>query len=162
MIGRTGPCDGIYRRSGHPYHTQPERVSQSPRIAGHRTKHEVCGGLECLGLASVTLGGDKYGQDGQSLAGEVKVLQVECVVPHLIEIVGVDASLTNLKLDHEHRGPANDNRINAATDSRDVKLEENASVDVGQRGFEDCDLTHPGVSLSWVHCKGALRSECSE
>ncbi len=88
------------------------------------------------------------------MAGQVKVLQVERVIPSLIEVVRIEPPLANLEFDDKHRRPGEEDRIDAAADSWDVELEKHAPVDAGERRLEYCDLADPGVSLRGFHGKG--------
>ncbi len=131
LIRRAGPREGIDRGSSHSCQAQPQRLAQRLCVAGHRSEYEVIGRIEERRLVVIGLRGHKDRQNRRGVAGQVKVLQVERVVPCLIEVMGIELSLAHLELDDEHGRSGDEHRVDPAADSRDVELEEHAPLDAG-------------------------------
>jgi hypothetical protein len=81
------------------------------------------------------------------VARSVKILQVQCVIPHLVLVCDPKSMLADLELDHDHRGPGDQNRIDPAADSRDIEFKEDRAHALAEGGFEHGDLAKPSVPL---------------
>jgi hypothetical protein len=84
------------------------------------------------------------------VTGFVEVLEVQRVVPDLIQIGAGELLLADLELDHEHHRPGHDNSVNALAHARDVELQEQRPFESLERRLEDGDLltaTHPAAAV---------------
>jgi hypothetical protein len=92
------------------------------------------------------------------MAGLMEVLQVEPVVPCLVEGVRRKALLTALELKREDRRTGHQSRINATSQARHVEFQEERPIDVGEYHSKDADLFFPGAALLSVQgpCTSAM------
>ena len=81
------------------------------------------------------------------MAGLVKVLQVERVIPHLIERSAEELDGPDLELEDDDEGTDQQDSINASPHARDAEFEEERPAKAFQLRPERRDLGHPGISF---------------
>ena len=67
------------------------------------------------------------------MARRVEVLQVESVVPCLLEVRAPELPLTDLELDRDHSSARDDHRVDSRPEPGDVELEVEPAGVTGQR-----------------------------
>src|SRR5690606_19759462 len=85
-------------------------------------------------------------EDGDNLsiaATAVKILQVQRIVPSLIDVSGVESHRADLEFDGHDDVAGKHYSINAVADTRDGELEEEMSVSAAQRRLQQLDLFKP-------------------
>ena len=88
----------------------------------------------------------------------VKILQVESVVPNLIDRGPIERLLANFEFNGEDHWSDHENDINASAHSRYVELEEDRSCEAIHLGLKKVDLYEPSSGLSSIDIE--RRIEC--
>src|SRR5262245_3955406 len=73
-------------------------------------------------------GRDEDRDDGDKMAGFMKVPQIQSVIPHLFDSGTVELRIAYLEFDHENYWAADYHRINATAHPRDAELHEDKAV----------------------------------
>jgi hypothetical protein len=92
------------------------------------------------GITVWGLGGDENRKNRCGVTRLVKVLQIQAVIPGLIQIRRAVFPLPALELDRKHRWAGYQNGVNPRPEARDVKFEEQGAGDVSESGTEDGNL----------------------
>ena len=92
----------------------------------------------------------------------VEVLQIEPVVPDLINGASIKSFRTNLELQHKDDWPNKQYRIDPCAHSRDVELQQNRSINPLETGFQKPDLCYPGISLCLVNREIAIPDQLAK
>ncbi len=82
------------------------------------------------------------------MARLVKILEVQPVIPHLIDGRTIERFLADFEFDCEDHRPDNENGIDTPSHSRNVELEEDGSGETDELRAQKFDLREPCVSLS--------------
>jgi len=77
----------------------------------------------------------------------MKVFQIQCIVPDLIDVVSLEIRLTNLELDRENHRAGNDSRIEPAAQPRHVVFQKDCSVNARERSLQHSCLLNPCIPL---------------
>src|ERR1043166_312604 len=77
----------------------------------------------------------------------MEVLEIECVVPHLVECLPSVLALSRLELDRKHYSSGNNDSIDPAAKSRHIELEVEVAVDPCERNLQDLDRFFPSAAL---------------
>jgi hypothetical protein len=96
------------------------------------------------------------------MAPLVKVLQIECIVPNLIEVVSMEVRCTDFELDCKDRGSRDQDGIKTAADPRNNELKEQRAVYAIKRRPQDVNLGNPGVALRRIEREFAVSCESSD
>ena len=93
------------------------------------------------------------------MAALVKVLEVERVVPDLIDVGSSVVRFADLEFDGEDGGAGDQDSIEAAANAGHDELEEEGAVHADESGLQDQDLKQPGIPLGGLHREAAVRSQ---
>ena len=96
------------------------------------------------------------------MAPGVKVLQVESVVPGLVEVRGAELRFAALELDREDGRADDENGVDAAAEARHLELEEQRSRKSLERGLEELDFRLPRAALAQIDVESARRCQVAE
>src|SRR5687767_9003129 len=89
----------------------------------------------------------------------MEVLQVERVVPHLIDRRAIEQRIANFELQYEYDRTDQQHHINAATHSRDAKFEKDAAGQADEVGLQQPNLLKPRLSLRREHGEAAVSDQ---
>ena len=103
------------------------RGAQTINAHGNRPIHFVVIGAEALRDYGRRLGSDEDWDNRSRMTRFVEILQVQRVVPHLIQRGAIERRLANFELHNEDHGADEDDGVDAASHSRDVELQEQAA-----------------------------------
>jgi hypothetical protein len=81
------------------------------------------------------------------MASFVKVLQIESIIPYLLESGPVEHRVANLELDDEDYRADEEHRVNSPPHARDAELHEDPTVQANGVSLQEGDLLQPGVPL---------------
>src|SRR5215471_9214087 len=97
-----------------------------------------------------------------AVTGAVKVLQIQSVVPNLVQMIAKEFGFANLEFYWTYRGTRDEDRVNTCSDSRNVEFQENRSLDSDQICLKELDLGNPGVTLIRIDRERAVRRDLSQ
>src|SRR5437899_11872071 len=92
----------------------------------------------------------------------MKILEIESVIPNLIDCRTIEYFLTDFEFNREHGWPAHEHHVNASAHSRNVELEEDRSGKPGELRTKEFDLREPSVSLRGNQSKFAVKRELTQ
>ena len=78
----------------------------------------------------------------------MEVLQVERVVPHLIDVGAAVLPLADLELQDKDSGADNNYSVYAAAEARDYVFEEKMPGNAREGGLQQRDFCEPSIALS--------------
>ena len=84
---------------------------------------------------------------------EVKVLQVQCIVPRLIQCMPRKLPFPYLKFHSEDHRPGNHHRIHTTSDPWNYKLQKQMTINPCKPFPQDSNLFHPGIPLREIDCE---------
>src|SRR5947209_6216465 len=82
-----------------------------------------------------------------SMAGLVEVLQVQSIIPHLVQSGTVKNDVPYLELDDENNPVDQENGVDAPTHARDAELHKDGAGQPAELALQQADLFQPGISL---------------
>ncbi len=101
-----------------------------------------------LRRARLRVGGDQHRHDGQIVAAEVEILQVERVVVNLVNSIAVEGVGADLELDHKERAMAQQQRICALAHAGNGEFQEEMPGSIlAKRVLKNRDFSETRVSL---------------
>ncbi len=96
------------------------------------------------------------------MAGLVEVLEVQCVVPDLVDRRAIERFRANLEFDDEYQRLANQNDVDPSADAWNVELEENLSFETEQSRLKYGQLLSPSEHLIGLGLLRVARDERSK
>ena len=85
-------------------------------------KNPVVIGSELDGVAGGCIGSDENWNDGNCVASLVKILEIQCVVPYLVDSSPVKGFFPDLELHSKHDGPNEQNGVDATPHARNTEF----------------------------------------
>ena len=98
------------------------------------------------GLAGIR--GNEKRDNGCRVTGFMEILQVQCVVPHLVDGGGIKSRLAHLELDYEEDSLSEKDAIDATPHPRNVEFEVKHRVEPQKLHAEKINLIVPRSALS--------------
>ena len=98
------------------------------------------------------------GHNRSVVARLVKILEVQPVIPDLIDRRTIKRFLADLKFDCEDHRPNHENGIDASAHPRNVELEEDGSREASELRAEKFDLREPRVRWVGIKAKSQFRA----
>src|SRR5213595_1529015 len=92
----------------------------------------------------------------------MKILQVEAIIPNLIDCRAIERFLSDFEFNREHNRPDDENDINPPPHSRNVEFEENRSETSDELRPKKFDLSEPSVALRRDQRKIAIERELTQ
>ncbi|HOU88242.1 MAG TPA: hypothetical protein PLC23_11305 [Verrucomicrobiota bacterium] len=89
-------------------------------------------------------------------------LQIEGVVPDLVDIITREVALTNLELDDENNCALNEHDVDAASHSGNVEFEEQSAAEAKQGRSQKIDPMEPSIALGRLNSPFAVRYQCAQ
>lgn len=104
---------------------------------------------------------DQRRLDLRVVTGLVEVLQVQRVIPHLIDVLRRESPLPDLELEDKDRPAQDDHGIDAPTQTGNDELEKQMAADLraGQRRPKVIDLVPPRIALRQIDVELAARGQ---
>jgi hypothetical protein len=90
---------------------------------------------------------DEERKDIRGMAAFMKVLEVETIVPCLVEVGTAIIVLSYLELDRHYCAAPDHDRIDATPESRDVELQIEPALKAHERALKEGYFFHPGLPL---------------
>ena len=110
------------------------------------------------GIASRGVRRDEDRQNRRLVTRLVEVLEIERIVPSLVQVVPVVIDRAALELDREHGRAGDPDRIDSTPEAGDIELQKQRSDAAHQGSLENVDLASPRIAL--LGLDGALTSAC--
>src|SRR4029453_3425028 len=98
----------------------------------------------------------------RGVALPVEVLEVQGIVPDLVNVVSRERFGANLEFDHEENWSGNQYRVDPAPDTRDDELEKDGSFEIWEGCLENVNLLRPRISLGQLHLEIRIRDNTAE
>src|SRR5437764_2731049 len=92
----------------------------------------------------------------------MKVLQIERVIPNLIDRRAIERTCANLELNHENDAGNQQHDINPPSHPRNAELKEDRAAQSAKALAQELNLRHPRIPLRLKHRKGAVLRESAE
>ena len=92
----------------------------------------------------------------------MKILQIERVIPDLLNRGSVKRVRANFEFHDEHNGADDDHRVDPAPHSWNAEFKEDATLKSVQGIKEQSNLDQPRIPLSLQNRKASIRGECSD
>lgn len=107
---------------------------------------------------------DQRRLDLRVVTGLVEVLQVQRVIPHLIDVLRRESPLPDLELEDKDRPAQDDHGIDAPTQTGNDELEKQMAADLraGQRRPKVIDLVPPRIALRQIDVELAARGQAAK
>src|SRR5439155_17175280 len=94
-------------------------------------------------------GGDQDRDERDRMACLMKILQIQSIIPLLIQRCAVKGLFPDLELNNKHHGSNQEHCINAPPHSWNVKLQKDGAWHAIETSLEKADLCEPGIPLCW-------------
>ena len=91
--------------------------------------------------------GDENGNERRQMARLVKVLQVERIIPNLVDRSAIERAIADLKLQYEDDRVDQENGVNPPAHPGYAELQEERAIQSHELALQQADLFQPGVSL---------------
>lgn len=142
--------------------TEFQGSSQFRRVATEWRVHSIDMGLCPGGHSSGCFSRNENRKNLCVVAGAVEVLEIEGVVPYLIDIVPEELPLADLKFDRENQSSGYDDRVDATAEAGDVELHEDVPVEPGDGIAEYLNRLRPRPALVDLNMELTSCGETSE
>src|SRR5262249_18536387 len=125
MIGRSRPSVRIHGGAIDFLKGSTEQSEKASGVDNDRPKKVISIRLKFYGRAFGRFCRDQNRNNRSVMTRLMKILQVESVIPHLINCRPIECLLTNFELNGEDNRPNHKNDIDAPSHSRNVEFEKN-------------------------------------
>jgi hypothetical protein len=156
------PCSSVVQLNRSGSESTRKQVAQAIGIALRRRVDTVRVGFREVGVRMWRFSRDKDRINRSAVTGAVKVLQIQSVIPNLVQVVAKKFGFANLEFDWTYRGTGDEDCVETSSNSRNVEFQENSSLNADQTCLKELDLRNPGITLIRVDRESAVGRDLSQ